>query len=262
MVAQRREDRALASNQKLNEKLSRAQDQRMSTLETKRDTAAWFLGKVTTSHSRMRKSEEMGRLALEEKLAQANLRRAIHLTSAAQTNAQRSSRRNVQQTFASEMTEMQALAIQEHLARAKDRREAAIQRKVQVAQKTSSRVSAAKIEKQAEGVVDSAIRSAVAKTLARNAEVRRADHLGDIASQAATKVSYAKGVAAYQKELHQVRAEVALEQSKLRVLQTSKRRDELMSARKLGQSTLDQLKPYAGLQVVGHAVSLLAPHNA
>ena len=64
-----------------------------------------------------------------------------------------------------------------------------------------------------------------------------------------------------QQELQQVRAEVTLQQSKLRMLQTSKRRENLLSQRKLGQSTIEQLQPYAGLQVIGYAIPLI-PNSA
>lgn len=242
-------------------KMDHANARREEMLNEKIGSALWFLGKVAIAHKMHDAASNYRRSTINESLSNASLRRSIHMTRTAQANAQQNLRRMlVKQEIESRTRDLEmASMIKQDRARA--RYEAALLRKVEVARSTSTRVTVARLEKRAEDVVDAAIRTAIQKTLTRNAEERRQGLLDDIRNYAANQVSHARGVAKYQKELCQVRAEVTLEQSKLRLLQTTKRRENLMSQRKLGQSTMDQLQPYAGLQIVGKAMPVM-PHTA
>lgn len=239
-------------------KMSNAEIRREQALNKKVATARWFQDKVDRANKREEDELNARRFQMVEAAANADLRRSIVMTQKLQNNAFRSYRWQKKQNAIRNYNQVCRATQEIKACQAEARRDAMLMHKVEIARCTSNRVSVARLEKHAEGVVDAAIRTAISKTNSQNAQDRRAMHLEEIQNQAANQVKYAKGVARYQKELEQVRAEVTLENSKLRVLQTSKRRNDLMTARKLGYSTNEQLQPYAGLQVIGHAMSLTA----
>lgn len=239
-------------------KLGMAEASREEAIKVRISSALWFQGKVVMARKRVTDETEAYRDYLSDKLANADLRRSILLTRGLQTHADRSARYAKKQNEIRKSQEATRMNQDIKSQKATARRAAALQHKVEVARNASNRVTVVRLEKRAEDVVDAAIRTAICKTMSKNAEERRQEHLVDIQSNAASQVSHAKGVARYQKELLHVRAQVTLEQSKLRVLQTSKRRESLMSQRKLGQSTIELLQPYAGLQVIGHAMPLIS----
>lgn len=235
-----------------------AQVRRLEAQHARISTSLWFQDKVMMARQRMKDDNAAYRKVLHENQANASLRRSILLTRGLQATVDRSARWARRQQVMHQHRQAQRVFQDIKAQKAQARRDTVLCRKVERARNASTRVTVVRLEKRAEDVVDAAIRTAIGRTMSQKAQERRQEHLEDIQSTAASQVSHAKGIARYQKELQQVRAEVTLQQCKLRLLQTSKRRENLLSQRKLGQSTIDQLQPYAGLQVVGHAIPLIS----
>lgn len=242
-------------------RLQNADARKNEALNERISTALWFQGKVTMANYREKERQARQTAISQEAIASASLRRSILLTRKQEPTCRRLRRYTQGQVELDNQTRVIKSAQQNKIYDANARREANLFRKMEVARNTSNRVTVARLEKKAEDVVDAAIRTAITKTMSQKADERRQEHLEDIQNHAANQVSYAKSVANYQKELQQVRAEVTLEQSKLRQLQTTKRRENLLEQRKLGHSTIDQLQPYAGLQIVGKSMPLV-PNSA
>lgn len=203
-------------------KLGIAEARREESINERISSALWFQGKVVMARKRIADETEAYRDYISDTIANADLRRSILLTRGLQNHADRAARYAKKQKEIRQEREATRVYQDIKAQKAAARREAALLRKVEVARNASTRVTVVRLEKRAEDVVDAAIRTAICKTMSKNAEERRQEHLEDIQSNAASQVSHAKGVARYQKELLHVRAQVTLEQSKLRMLQTSK----------------------------------------
>mmetsp|Transcript_10871 Transcript_10871/g.20046 ORF Transcript_10871/g.20046 Transcript_10871/m.20046 type:complete len:223 (+) Transcript_10871:329-997(+) len=220
---------------------------RQEYLNEKIGTALWFMGKASLARKRLAEEADDQRCITEETINNASLRRSIRLTRGIQKIAKKNLRWIQRRKDIEAAKDQTRFAQAMKAERAESRREAALLQKVEIARCTTNRVTVARLENRAQEVVDAAIRTALTNTHSKNAEARRQEMLEDIQNNAESQVSHAKGIARYQKELQLTKAEVTLHSSNLRMLQTSKRRNNLMSQRKAGQSTISQLQPYAGL---------------
>lgn len=255
-AVERKSWQAEESRQLLQLKLQTAEARRNDALNDKVSTALWFQGKVALARHKLASETVAKKLQLAETSEIADLRRSIEFTKGLQPAAERRLRWTQKQKQLRQEREQLRVLNDIKAQKADLRRQAVLNGKIETARLASTRVTVVRLEKRAEDVVDAAIRTAICKTMSKNAEERRAEHLEEIQCSAAFTVNHAKDVARSQKQLNAVRCELILQTSQLRIIRTSKRREGLMSQRKLGQSTIEQLQPYAGLTVIGHALPL------
>jgi hypothetical protein len=256
IARQRLRVRQQVDRQELDCKMRQAEALHQEALKEKAGTAAWFSGKVKMAEQRSAEELELKRAMLDEELANAQLRRSVHYTRKLEPSALRAERFMEMQEIRDEVDQIRRLSQEEKELTAEARRQDELTKKIEAARNTSNRVTIARLEKRAEEVVDHAIKTAIMTTSARNAEARRQEKLNSIKNYASSQFSHAKSVASTQKELNQIKAEATFEESKLKQMQTKQRRENLMAQRKLGQSTMGQLQPFSGLQVVGKSIDL------
>ncbi|OQR92331.1 hypothetical protein ACHHYP_03805 [Achlya hypogyna] len=237
-------------------RLVRADEKRQYHLANKRSAAVFFAGQGELVRRRRASRVEARRLTLAYEMESAGLRKSILLTQ--KTRCHLIARAVVvgRQKCMAESLALQGVATTSRLDAAAHRRRELLGAKQETARRTSQRVTLARLERQSTAVVDAAIKTAMASTVALQAERRRVLLLQARQDDARGRGRRARDVARVQKAARRIKALALQEQSAARVEATTKRRDALMLQRKLGMSTLPLLQPYAGLQVIGMAIPL------
>ncbi|KAF0716873.1 Aste57867_2615 [Aphanomyces stellatus] len=237
-------------------RLVRAEEKRAARRAEKVSAAIWFKTQGQLARNRQLLRREKLRVSSLQAVAEASLRRSIGLTVRARKyfveRAVVATRQNCMKLVLSERD----AARDTKQKQADARRSEILTAKQQSARRTIDRVMLTRLERQSTAVVDAAIQTAMQATVALQAEARRVEALQARQRGARERSQNAKKIARSQKAKWRLETNSKLEESQLRVEETTQRREALLAARKLGKSTIERLQPYAGLRVVGKAVTL------
>ncbi|KDO22558.1 hypothetical protein SPRG_11740 [Saprolegnia parasitica CBS 223.65] len=237
-------------------RLLRADEKRHLYSANKTAAAVFFAAQGEIVRRRLASRDEARRLTYAYEMESAGLRQSIARTQRARSHLlARALVAGRQKYLAEARAERGLLAALRH-ANAADRRDEVREAKQETARRTTQRVSLARLERQSTDIVDVAVKTAMAATIALHAERRRVALLQARTDGARAQSHRARDVARVQKVARRIEALTLREQSQQRVDESAKRREMLLAQRKLGLSA--SLQP--GLLVVGTAIPL--PNSA
>ncbi|EQC35596.1 hypothetical protein SDRG_06884 [Saprolegnia diclina VS20] len=237
-------------------RLLRADEKRLLYMADKVAAAIFFAAQGEIVRRRLASREEARRLTYAYGMESAGLRTSIARTQRARSHLlARALVAGRQKYLADARAERGFVAAMRH-GNAADRRDDVREAKQETARRTIQRVTFARLERQSTDVVDAAVKTAMAATIALHAERRRVALLQARAVGARAQSRRARDVARVQKIARRIEALALCEQ---RLDESAKRRAMLLAQRKLGLSA-SQLQPFAGLVVVGTAIPL--PYSA
>ncbi|EQC35586.1 hypothetical protein SDRG_06875 [Saprolegnia diclina VS20] len=240
-------------------RLLRADEKRLLYMADKVAAAIFFAAQGEIVRRRLASREEARRLTYAYGMESAGLRTSIARTQRARSHLlARALVAGRQKYLADARAERGFVAAMRH-GNAADRRDDVREAKQETARRTIQRVTFARLERQSTDVVDAAVKTAMAATIALHAERRRVALLQARAVGARAQSRRARDVARVQKLARRIEALALREQSQQRLDESAKRRAMLLAQRKLGLSA-SQLQPFAGLVVVGTAIPL--PYSA
>ncbi|RHY31626.1 hypothetical protein DYB32_003323 [Aphanomyces invadans] len=237
-------------------RLIRADEKRALRQADKVSAAIWFRTQGQLARTRNLLREETLRTSSAQAVQEASLRKSIGLTLRARKyfveRAVVATRQNCMRLVLAEKEAKAAAKLESAAARRQDLLEA----KQKTARRTLDRVVLTRLERQSTEVVDNAIRTAMQATINLHAESRRYQVLQERQRRARSRSQRATTIARTLKTTRRLAAQSKREAVDERVEESTKRRDALLAARKRGHSTVKKLQPYAGLQVVGTAMTL------
>ncbi len=135
-----------------------------------------------------------------------------------------------------------------------DRHTRALQAKQDRARRTIRRVTLTRLERQSSNVVDAAIKTAMASTIALQAEARRSTFLAARQEDAASRNTKARHVAQRQKTKYRLAAEATYEESHGRMVETTKRREARLRLKQHGRIDTKTVEAWEGLEIIGRAI--------
>ncbi|CAK5023197.1 unnamed protein product [Aphanomyces euteiches] len=237
-------------------RLIRAEEKRAIRRAEKVSPAIWFSSQGEAARNRQLLRQETRRVANQQSLQEAALRKAIALT-------HRARKHFVERAIVSTRQNCIRIALAEKdiirdtkFKRADARRMEILAAKQRSAHRTIERVVLARLERQSTDIVDTAIKTAMNATVALQAEARRVQILQSKQRSARERLQVVNANARSQRAKQRVQSAALLEQSQSRLDETTKRREALLAARKVGQSVVERLQPFAGLRVEGKAMTL------